>query len=471
MNCYRSYGEFENTYVGNTCTIFTSKTNDPVPAATEYVQQTSICHPEQYVSTRTLDKSTLSSSGFSTHGGKDISVRTFQTIYTLEYYTENRYTCKPTTTTTTTKPTVTSLSPSVSVDLYFTMNHRYGIFSHYLYIPRTLMGKDIDARCHEGSGPSKQVTTRYYAKALSKRANTTKVIPNTSATATITTTTTTVKPVKTIPSSVVSSTTTTLKTSTTKIGKTIPSTLLVSSSSSTTTAATTTTTTKKTKTIPTSTITPTSSYLPNYYCDGHDHCYNYYSKVTFNNIPSTICTLFTEEPSPPFSMDVIEVCHPTVKPTQTYVFTDVTTFTDLPRATTIYDDNYRTDISYVYFAETTRTGYTTFCQYSATENSTTTTTTVEEETTSVAVIEPTPIPTPTTSTKCLPVYVTVTEKQKVTVTEKETVTVTVHEKQENEDRTCASKWQQCGGSGYTGPTCCESGSTCRKLSDYYSQCI
>jgi cell division septation protein DedD len=35
---------------------------------------------------------------------------------------------------------------------------------------------------------------------------------------------------------------------------------------------------------------------------------------------------------------------------------------------------------------------------------------------------------------------------------------------------CMQAWQQCGGKGYTGKTCCASGSTCTKLNDYYSQC-
>jgi hypothetical protein len=35
---------------------------------------------------------------------------------------------------------------------------------------------------------------------------------------------------------------------------------------------------------------------------------------------------------------------------------------------------------------------------------------------------------------------------------------------------CASLYGQCGGSGYTGPTCCSSG-TCKKSSDFYSQCL
>ncbi|KAK1825876.1 polysaccharide monooxygenase [Podospora conica] len=34
-----------------------------------------------------------------------------------------------------------------------------------------------------------------------------------------------------------------------------------------------------------------------------------------------------------------------------------------------------------------------------------------------------------------------------------------------------TKWGQCGGNGYSGPTACVAGSVCNKLNDYYSQCI
>jgi endo-1,4-beta-xylanase len=36
--------------------------------------------------------------------------------------------------------------------------------------------------------------------------------------------------------------------------------------------------------------------------------------------------------------------------------------------------------------------------------------------------------------------------------------------------TCSAIWGQCGGNGWSGPTCCQSGSTCHKQNDYYSQC-
>ncbi|KAL2259101.1 hypothetical protein VTK26DRAFT_7353 [Humicola hyalothermophila] len=36
---------------------------------------------------------------------------------------------------------------------------------------------------------------------------------------------------------------------------------------------------------------------------------------------------------------------------------------------------------------------------------------------------------------------------------------------------CSPRWGQCGGSGWTGPTCCESGTTCQAQNQWYSQCL
>jgi len=36
---------------------------------------------------------------------------------------------------------------------------------------------------------------------------------------------------------------------------------------------------------------------------------------------------------------------------------------------------------------------------------------------------------------------------------------------------CAAKWGQCGGQGWTGATCCASGSTCQASNAWYSQCL
>ena len=38
-------------------------------------------------------------------------------------------------------------------------------------------------------------------------------------------------------------------------------------------------------------------------------------------------------------------------------------------------------------------------------------------------------------------------------------------------QTCSLLWQQCGGQGWTGPTCCVAGSYCSKQDNWYSQCL
>ncbi|KXX74022.1 Exoglucanase-6A [Madurella mycetomatis] len=40
-----------------------------------------------------------------------------------------------------------------------------------------------------------------------------------------------------------------------------------------------------------------------------------------------------------------------------------------------------------------------------------------------------------------------------------------------ERQNCGSVWGQCGGNGWTGPTCCVSGSTCVEQNPWYSQCL
>src|ERR1700674_3046719 len=36
---------------------------------------------------------------------------------------------------------------------------------------------------------------------------------------------------------------------------------------------------------------------------------------------------------------------------------------------------------------------------------------------------------------------------------------------------CSAAYGQCGGQGYTGPTCCVSGNTCQYSNQWYSQCV
>eukprot|EP00833_Pecoramyces_ruminatium_P002217 jgi/Orpsp1_1/1176249/evm.model.c7180000056943.1 len=72
----------------------------------------------------------------------------------------------------------------------------------------------------------------------------------------------------------------------------------------------------------------------------------------------------------------------------------------------------------------------------------------------------------TTSTKVN--NTTTTSKKTTTTTTTTKITTTVTSK--SEENNCSSKYAQCGGSGYTGPSCCKSGSTCKKFNEWYSQC-
>jgi len=102
--------------------------------------------------------------------------------------------------------------------------------------------------------------------------------------------------------------------------------------------------------------------------------------------------------------------------------------------------------------------------------STTTTKTlpITKSTTTTKTLPITKTITETLPTKCIPVTVTITEKETSTTTIKETVYVTITAGKEDG---CVKLFGQCGGIGYNGPTCCQSGSTCKVMSPYYSQCV
>jgi len=81
------------------------------------------------------------------------------------------------------------------------------------------------------------------------------------------------------------------------------------------------------------------------------------------------------------------------------------------------------------------------------------------------------IPTPTNGCKIV-IYVIVTEKKTVTKKEIVNITVTKNSHFTNpvvDDKNWAAKWDQCGGNDFNEPICCQSGSTCHKINDYYSQ--
>ncbi|OUM59501.1 carbohydrate-binding module family 1 protein, partial [Piromyces sp. E2] len=94
----------------------------------------------------------------------------------------------------------------------------------------------------------------------------------------------------------------------------------------------------------------------------------------------------------------------------------------------------------------------------------------------------------TTTTKVLPPKVTTTTKvlppgagvcsSTVVVTSTKYVTVTVTEQagptqgpNPGNQGNCAAKWAQCGGKDFKGATCCQQGSSCQFVNEYYSQCL
>jgi len=142
--------------------------------------------------------------------------------------------------------------------------------------------------------------------------------------------------------------------------------------------------------------------------------------------------------------------------------TTTTTTKQIPISTTTTTTTKQIPIS------TTSTTTTTTKQIPISTTSTTTTTTkqIPISTTSTTTKQ---VPTSTNKILCENVTVTKTETEFITI--KEIVTVTVKNYATNNVENCVSKWGQCGGQGYNGPTCCQSGFTCQEVNQWYSQCI
>ncbi|KAJ3027332.1 hypothetical protein HDV00_011262 [Rhizophlyctis rosea] len=110
---------------------------------------------------------------------------------------------------------------------------------------------------------------------------------------------------------------------------------------------------------------------------------------------------------------------------------------------------------------------------------TTTTTTTRPTTTTTTTTRPATTTTCGVVTTVTGVVSTVTVTQAastITVTAGNTPTTTTTVRTTTTTTTsggtnCAAKYGQCGGQGFTGPTCCQSGSTCKVSNQYYSQCL
>jgi len=294
----------------------------------------------------------------------------------------------------------------------------------------------------------------YYIKGKSSKSpiTFTKTVPTTTTTTTISTINTTTKTVpisttttKTVPTS--TTTTKTVPTSTTTT-KTVPTSTTTTKTvpTSTTTTKTVPTSTTTTKTVPTSTTT--TKTVPT-------------STTTTKTVPTSTTTTKTVPTSTTTTKTV-----PTSTTTTKTVPTSTTTTKTVPTSTT-------TTKTVPTSTTTTKTVPTSTTTTKTIPTSTTTTKTVPTSTTTTKTVPTSTTTTKTVpiSTKCLPITKTVTVKE--TITKKEIVTVTVKVTPTNvvDDKNCASKYAQCGGVGFNGPTCCQSGSTCHEVNKYYTQCI
>ncbi|KAJ3037480.1 hypothetical protein HDV00_001655 [Rhizophlyctis rosea] len=123
---------------------------------------------------------------------------------------------------------------------------------------------------------------------------------------------------------------------------------------------------------------------------------------------------------------------------------------------------------------TTKSKYEPTLYPAAAATTTRTTTNAPITTTTTRTTTNAPVPTTTTAAGCTYVTVTGGEETIWTTLSPQTVTVTAGSQQQTTTTTtsnggssnCAAKYQQCGGQGYTGPTCCQSGSTCRSSNQY-----
>jgi len=250
-----------------------------------------------------------------------------------------------------------------------------------------------------------------------------------------------------------------------------------------------------TQELPSSLLTVSSSqseeviydHVDDKYVDNCGGLYGLYKQVPFVREPGT-CEIYTHKGEEIQSQSLPRLC----SPEKTSYLTTFNTL--IGKNIKTLDINYDTTIleAATTYKKTTETTTSTICgTVCSTKIQSIPTTistkipppaTITTTTTTTKSIIPTSkntssssVTTSTSSTKNSIVYVTVVEKEIVTITEKETVTITVKDSPDptsfNDDRQCADKWAQCGGLGFTGPTCCKEGYFCHELNPYYSQCI
>jgi len=497
-DCFFSYDNFQ--YESNRpCRIFTTRAVDTLPSTSVY-RSTRIC--------RKFDELTTSlSSRSSTHNFERTTINP-ETVHLLSkgYYNvhilsvDNYTTCVSSATSTsrtyayTTTPVVIPEDRKVTTVVY-----KVGAYSYntaVMTVPNSMNGP-MAVRCITNFNNAYPYWKKREIKIdtsdrVVARAFSTKTIPSGSASSSSSkvviqseTTTSASSRVKTIPSS----SGTLQSESTTSVSsrvKTIPS--------FSTTTTTTTRTTPPTK-------TTTNGYRPpNFpqetnnagdFLDQFGNYYKFYTEIRYTASAAmyhTTCRHFTttkQIPNDGATPTRYDYCYVTSTGTPTtyyrYKATDLNTYngptTDNQYIKTIIETEISTLVETMTYTYSCSSTTKSISSESLTTSTTTTTTESPVTITTTTTTESPVISTTTTkTTKCIPEVITITEKDRTTVTEKETVTVTVYDNdtpttEPNNDSSCAAKWAQCGGVGFKGPTCCQSGSTCRQLNDYYHQCV
>ncbi|KAJ3034114.1 hypothetical protein HDV00_005435 [Rhizophlyctis rosea] len=146
-------------------------------------------------------------------------------------------------------------------------------------------------------------------------------------------------------------------------------------------------------------------------------------------------------------------------------------------AALLWDDNYNKKSAYdgaiagfanAVPAKATATSGQTSTTTTTVPTTTTTTTTTSSAPGTCAVTTTITGAANTVTVTAAPVTVTVTGNSPQTTTTRTTTTTTITQAPTGN---CSAKYGQCGGQGFTGPTCCQSGSTCKAQNSYYSQCL
>jgi len=393
--CYKDecYHEFNNVFVRTygdqnaqttlDCKIYTSKENDPTPTESINDLTTPVCIPT--VSTSELNLFVSSKSTEITNETDSNQFTVYRTsVFSNFISTYSQYTICKTKTKSPANPTSIASTPVTLVRTYETPLNT--VLNTEIVAPRTVLDYSVPKSIKEIALKCKG-TTRY--SKYNPFYNMTKTLPITGLP-------------KTISSSAYSKT---IKTITAT--KSIPMTAMSVDSSSSSSSSS-----NSTNKIERRDYNSSNTNDIIYYCENESSCWRYYTIIDYYRTPNVYttiqktCTIYTPEPTPSLTSNIVVFTTSLCKPTVTFEIEDYKNFITKEYSSTIYDGPEKTYIDVKYG---TRAPYKI---YSRNDCFYTTST-------------PTPTPTPSITTKCIPNIMTVTEKEKVTVTEKKKVTVTV----------------------------------------------